>query len=80
VRDALVWIGAEQVGEGRRRLGPRRRQLDRLERGGLLDLDGPEAELLADPGRSRLELLARQSLVLVAPAPVLSPAGGRVYQ
>jgi hypothetical protein len=58
VRDALVGVGAEQVGERGRRLDPRRRQLDRLQRHGLLDLGGAEAELLADARRRSLELLA----------------------
>jgi hypothetical protein len=80
VRDALVGIGAAEVRKGRGRLDPRRRQLDRLERYRLLDLGGAEAQPLADVRRGRLELVAGQGLVLEAPAPVLSPAGRRVYQ
>ena len=80
MRDALIGVGVEQVGEGRRRLDPRRRQLDRLQRRRFLDLGGAKAELLADPRRRRLELFAGERLVLEAPAPVLTPAGRRVYQ
>ena len=80
VRDALVGVGAEQMGERPWRLDARRRQFDRLERHRLLDLRGPEPELLADPRRRRLELLAGERLVLEPPAPVLAPPGRRAYQ
>jgi hypothetical protein len=80
VRDPLVGIGSKDAGERRRRGDPRRRQLDRLQRDGLLDLIAAEPELLPDPGCGRFELRAGGLRVLEPPAPVLSPADGRVYQ
>jgi hypothetical protein len=80
VRDALVGIGAEQLGDRGRRLDPRRRQLDRPERDRLLDLLAAEPELLANPRRGRLELRPCGLALLVPPAPVFAPAGSRLYQ
>jgi hypothetical protein len=80
VGDALVGIGSKDAGERRRRVDPRRRQLDRLQRDGLLDLIAAEPELLPDPGCGRFELRPGGLRVLEPPAPVLSPADGRVYQ
>jgi hypothetical protein len=78
--DALIRIGAKQPSEGGRRLDPGLAKLDRIQRDRLLDLRGPEPELLADPGGRGLELPAAECLVLEPPAPMLAPAGGGLYQ
>ena len=52
--------------------------LERLD--GLLDLVASEPELLPDPGRGRFKLGSGRLAVLEPPAPVLAPAGGRLYQ
>ncbi len=74
-------VRGEEVLEGGRRLDPRRRELDRLERHRLGDLLAAEPELLANPGGRRLEPGAIRLPVGESPAPVLSRAGTRAgYQ
>ena len=80
VRDALVGIGTEQLGDRGRRLDPRRRQLDRPECDRLLDPIAAEPELLANPRSGCLQLRPCGLALLVPPAPVLAPAGSRLYQ
>ena len=55
-----------------RRLEPRRRQLDVLERDRQLGLALAEAEVLGEARRGRAQLVGSGLLVLVAPAPVLA--------
>ncbi len=75
VGDALAPIGADDLGQRWRRLEPRRRQLDLLQRHGLLGL-AAEPEPLADVGRRRLQVRERGLLVLEPPAPVLARSRG----
>jgi hypothetical protein len=83
MRDAVVAVLADDLGQRCRRLEPRLGQLDRLQRDRLLNPIAAEAEPLTDPRRRGLEVGAAERAVLVAPAPVLSPPGGggrRAYQ
>jgi len=80
VGDTLVRIGAKQGCERGWGLDPRGPQIDPLQRHRLLDLLASEPELLPDAGRGRFELGLGKLAVLEPPAPVLSPAGGRLYQ
>jgi hypothetical protein len=75
VRDALVRIGAEPAGECRRRLEPRGRQLDRVQRQRLLDLVAAEAEASANLVGGRRQSAAGELRALEPPAPVLAAAG-----
>jgi hypothetical protein len=74
VRDAVVAVVAEQIPERGRGLEPRIAQLDGFERDRIGDL-APKPEPFANPGGRGLDFGSRRLLVLVAPAPVLSPAG-----
>jgi hypothetical protein len=80
VADPLVGVGAELRGKRGWGVHPRRPELDRLQRDGVLDVLAAESQPVADPRRRRLDLAARHGLVLVPPAPVLSPAQGALYQ
>jgi hypothetical protein len=77
VRRACVIVGCADIGQRRRRGDPRRRQRDRLEREGRLDL--PECDVaergskVRGESRRRLAYLGESGLlVLKTPAPVLA--------
>jgi hypothetical protein len=77
---AVVSVRGADPGQIGGRLEARTRQLDRLQRYGLLDILGAESQVRADALRRPRDLGGRRLLVLVAPAPVLAPALRGLYQ
>ncbi len=71
---AFVRVGRADVRERAGRGQPRRRQLDLLERNGLLDVSVTETEVGTNPVGRRAQLLRRGLLVLVPPPPMATPA------
>src|SRR3954451_12115564 len=75
--DPVVAIAREHLVDALRRLDPGLRKVDLLQRNGLLDLVDLEAEAIRHGPGDPLDLIPRRLLVLVSPAPVLEPPGGR---
>src|SRR5206468_11478095 len=71
VGHTVVEVRGADLGERRRRLEPRRRELDVRESRRPLDLGGLESEVLPRSGGRRAYLIQGRLLVLEAPAPEL---------